>query len=175
MSKKKHASNRAKTNAPAQRKPIQAASHPSRNAAQKKTTQKKLQPWMVVTLILIAVAALGATAMVLLNPDKPKTATLPTNVTVAEAYELYNQGAFVLDVRTQAEWDEFHAPNTTLIPLGELEARLNELPEGRQVVVVCRSGNRSVEGRDILLRAGFDATSMDGGLNAWRDAGYPVE
>jgi rhodanese-related sulfurtransferase len=41
-------------------------------------------------------------------------------------------------------------------------------------VVVCRSGNRSQAGRDILLQAGFNVTSMSGGLNEWRASGYPV-
>ena len=65
-----------------------------------------------------------------------------------------------MDVRTQEEWNEFHAPNTTLIPLDELASRVNELPKDQPIVVVCRSGNRSQTGRDILLQAGFNATSM---------------
>lgn len=82
----------------------------------------------------------------------------------------------MLDVRTQEEWDEFHAPNTTLIPLDQLESRLGELPENEPIVVVCRSGNRSQAGRDILLTNGYEpTTSMAGGLNAWRDADYPIE
>jgi rhodanese-related sulfurtransferase len=57
-----------------------------------------------------------------------------------------------------------------------LESRLAELPEDEPIVVVCRSGNRSQAGRDILLANGYEpATSMEGGLNAWRDAGYPIE
>jgi rhodanese-related sulfurtransferase len=104
------------------------------------------------------------------------TNPLPRDVSVGDAYNLYQNGAFVLDVRTQEEWNEFHAPNTTLIPLDQLSARLNEVPRDRQVVVVCRSGNRSQEGRDILLNAGFgQVTSMTGGLNEWRASGYPVE
>jgi rhodanese-related sulfurtransferase len=52
---------------------------------------------------------------------------------------------------------------------------LNELPRDRPIVVVCRSGNRSQQGRDILLNAGFtQVVSMTGGLNQWRDAGYPI-
>jgi rhodanese-related sulfurtransferase len=102
--------------------------------------------------------------------------SLPSAISVSEAYEMYQNGAFVLDVRTQEEWDEFHAPNTTLIPLDQLASRLNEVPRDRQVVVVCRSGNRSQEGRDILLDAGFEqVSSMAGGLNEWRASGYPVE
>lgn len=101
---------------------------------------------------------------------------LPGTVDVSEAYKLYQSGAFVLDVRTVEEWNEYRAPNTTLIPLDQLASRLNELPRDRQIVVVCRSGNRSQEGRDILLEAGFEqVTSMRGGLNEWRASGYPVE
>ena len=80
---------------------------------------------------------------------------LPGTIGASEAYNLYQSGAFVLGVRTVQEWNEYHVPNTTLIPLDELASRLDELPRDRQIVVVCRSGNRSQEGRDILLRAGF--------------------
>jgi rhodanese-related sulfurtransferase len=82
----------------------------------------------------------------------------------------------VLDVRQPEEWDQVHIPGTTLIPLGELESRLSEVPKDKEVVVVCRSGNRSQQGRDILLNAGFEqVTSMTGGLNDWRSSGYPTE
>jgi rhodanese-related sulfurtransferase len=101
---------------------------------------------------------------------------LSSTISVGQAYEMYQNGAFVLDVRTQEEWNEFHAPNTTLIPLDQLISRLNEVPRDRQIVVVCRSGNRSQEGRDILLNAGFEqVTSMTGGLNEWRASGFPTE
>lgn len=103
------------------------------------------------------------------------TAALAREVSVDQAYQMYRDGAFVLDVRTQEEWDEYHAPNTTLIPLDQLPFRLNELPKEREIVVVCRSGNRSQEGRDILLAAGFNATSMKGGLREWYARGYPIE
>lgn len=102
--------------------------------------------------------------------------SLPATISVSEAYNMYQSGAFVLDVRTQEEWNEFHAPNTTLIPLDQLASRVNEVPRDRQVVVVCRSGNRSQQARTILLDAGFEqVTSMTGGLNEWRASGYPVE
>jgi rhodanese-related sulfurtransferase len=104
------------------------------------------------------------------------SASLPNEISVSEAFTKYQNGAFVLDVRTQEEWNEFHAPNTTLIPLDQLAARVNEVPKDREIVVVCRSGNRSQQGRDILLNAGFtQVTSMIGGLNEWRASGYPIE
>jgi len=101
---------------------------------------------------------------------------LPATVSVDKAYSMVQGGAFVLDVRTVEEWDEFHAPGATLIPLGELASRVDELPRDKPIVVVCRSGNRSQQGRDILLAAGFtQVTSMDGGLNQWHSSGYPIE
>ncbi|MBU3927578.1 MAG: rhodanese-like domain-containing protein [Bacteroidetes bacterium] len=80
-----------------------------------------------------------------------------------------DQGAFILDVREQSEWDQFHIPGATLIPLGELPNRLNEVPKDKTVVVVCRTGHRSAQGRDILLNAGFtQVTSMTGGVTEWQ-------
>jgi rhodanese-related sulfurtransferase len=78
-----------------------------------------------------------------------------------------------LDVREPDEWEAFHIPGATLIPLGQLAARADELPSGREIIVVCRSGNRSAEGRDILLAAGFEqVTSLAGGMLDWQAAGY---
>jgi rhodanese-related sulfurtransferase len=133
--------------------------------------------WLSLLLALLAVVSLGiascgaAPAQVI-----DETTTLPAEISIDEAHELYQEGIFFLDVRTQEEWDEFHAPNSTLIPLDQLESRLHEVPEDEQIVVVCRSGNRSQAGRDILLNNGFNQiTSMAGGLNAWRSAGYPIQ
>ena len=99
----------------------------------------------------------------------------PTEISVAQAYEKYQQGAFFVDVRTQEEWDQGHIARSTLIPLNDLQSRLGELPRDRDIVVVCRSGVRSKEGMTILRQSGFTrATCMSGGLLAWVAAGYPV-
>lgn len=102
-------------------------------------------------------------------------AALPAEVSVADALALRESGAFILDVRQPEEWDAVHIPDATLIPLGDLASRVSEVPRDQQVVVVCRSGNRSAEGRDILLDAGFPSvTSMAGGMNDWAASGYPT-
>ncbi|MHB8778579.1 MAG: rhodanese-like domain-containing protein [Anaerolineales bacterium] len=103
------------------------------------------------------------------------TSTLAREVSVDKAYEMYQGGVFVLDVRTQEEWDEYHAPNATLIPLDQLQARIDEVPKDQEILVVCRSGNRSQQGRDMLLAAGYHATSMAGGLQEWYARGYPID
>jgi rhodanese-related sulfurtransferase len=133
--------------------------------------------WIGLLLALLAVSSLGVTACGTAPPTGAEAqAGLADEISVDEAYQKYQAGVFLLDVRTQEEWDEFHAPNATLIPLDELPGRLDELPQNEEIVVVCRSGNRSQVGRDILRDNGFEqSTSMSGGLNAWRAAGYPVE
>ena len=99
-----------------------------------------------------------------------------THISVALAYQKYQQGAFFLDVRSQEEWDQVHIANSTLIPLDELQNRLSELPKDHDIVVVCLSGHRSEEGVTILRNAGFSqATCMTDGLTAWKAAGYPLE
>lgn len=123
-----------------------------------------------MVLIVIFIVYLIATA-----GGGGASSALASEISVDKAYEMYKGGAFVVDVRTQAEWDQYHAPNTTLIPLDELQSRLSEIPKDREIVVVCRSGNRSQQGRDILLAAGYNATSMTGGLNEWYSKGYPIE
>ena len=122
---------------------------------------------IVVAIIIFLIASAG-------GEQTSNSGNLPAFVSVDEAHQMYTEGTFVLDVRTPEEWNEFHVPNTTQIPLDELAVRVNELPKDQPIVVVCRSGNRSQTGRDILLQAGFNVTSMNSGLNTWRDSGYPV-
>jgi rhodanese-related sulfurtransferase len=137
------------------------------------SARKRLSSWLWAALAVVAVLATGA---ILLINRKPAAEKSPSEISTAQAYEKYQKGVFLLDVRTQAEWDSVRIPNTTLIPLDQLAARLNEVPTGQEIVVVCRSGNRSLQGRNILAQAGYaQISSMSGGVNAWRAAGYPVE
>ena len=145
-------------------------------------------------IFLIAVAALVILAVFIfriragyetlgLSPTKtpvvltatPVSKTLPLEVSPAEAAQLQADGAFVLDVREQDEWDAGHVEGATLIPLGELPNRLSELPKDKQIIVMCKTGNRSAQGRNLLLANGFSqVTSMAGGITAWVQAGLPT-
>ena len=121
---------------------------------------------LVIVVIVIYLIAVGGGA----------STSLPREISAEQAYQKYQAGAFVLDVRTQDEWNEYHAPNTTLIPLDQLQARMSEIPRDKEIVIVCHSGNRSQQGRDILLSGGFTrVTSMAGGLKEWSTLGYPIE
>jgi len=122
--------------------------------------------------------ALGASSLVVIIAViliVPKIGS-DLHISVAEAYQKYQRGAFFLDVRTQAEYDQTHIANSTLIPLDELQNRLGELPKSQDIVVVCLSGHRSEQGVTTLRNAGFSrARCMTGGLTAWKAAGYPLE
>jgi rhodanese-related sulfurtransferase len=92
-----------------------------------------------------------------------------------EADGLVRSGAVLLDVREPTEWQAGHAPGPRHVPLGDLEDKLAALPRDRRVVVVCRSGNRSARATALLLRSGFEAVNLSGGMRAWAAAGLPVE
>ena len=126
--------------------------------------------------VLFAILVAAGCAAPAAAPSGAALAALASTVSVSEAAALRDDGAFVLDVREPDEWAAGHIPEATLIPLGQLASRLDELDRDRQIVVVCRSGNRSAEGRDILLGAGFPAvTSLEGGMSDWGQAGLPME
>jgi rhodanese-related sulfurtransferase len=83
--------------------------------------------------------------------------------------------AIVLDVRATGEFDAGHLPNARNIPLAELDQRAGELPAGRPVIVCCNTGMTSAKGAAALRKAGREEVfNLDGGLNAWRQAGLPV-
>lgn len=83
-------------------------------------------------------------------------------------------GAFVVDVREPAEYVGGHVPGARLVPVGELPARLRELPTGERVYVICASGNRSRVMADYLVTSGLDAWSVAGGTSEWVRTGRPV-
>ena len=92
------------------------------------------------------------------------------------AHTLLDSGeAVALDVREPAEWQEAHIPDALHIPLGELAARLHELPHGRRLVAVCRSGSRSGMVVEALRQRGYDIVNLAGGLVSWHAAGLPLE
>jgi rhodanese-related sulfurtransferase len=83
-------------------------------------------------------------------------------------------GAFLLDVREQDEWDAGHAPGALHIPLGELGERHSEIARDQPLYVICRSGNRSGHAARALADAGWEASNVAGGMQAWAAAGRPM-
>lgn len=120
-----------------------------------------MSPPLLLTATLLAACA-------------PQATTGYTTVTVQELKTAYDAGAYVLDVRTPAEFAEGHIARAVNLPLDTVEARAGEVPAGRPVYVICRSGSRSAQASDILKKAGKEVINVGGGMNDWIAAGYPV-
>lgn len=83
----------------------------------------------------------------------------------------------LLDVRTPEEYAEVRIPGAVLIPLDDLMDRVAEISREKPLVVVCRSGGRSMMGIQTLRMAGFQQAlyNLEGGTMAWARKGYPTE
>ncbi len=91
------------------------------------------------------------------------------DVTVGQAKKLIdNDEVVVIDVRTQGEYDEGHIPNAMLIPVDEIDNRMEEMDKDAPYLIVCRSGNRSATASELLAKNGFEKVkNMEGGMNKW--------
>lgn len=87
-------------------------------------------------------------------------------VSSAEAHQLVEQGATLVDVRTPEEFAAGHLDGARNLPLDALTARMAELPRDRAVVVYCRSGARSARAAAVLRSAGHDVRDL-GPMSAW--------
>ena len=85
----------------------------------------------------------------------------------AEARDLMESGAVLVDVRTPEEFGSGHIKGAKNIPVSEIEQRASELPKDKPVVVYCRSGARSGRARSILRAKGFADVYNLGPIGAW--------
>ncbi len=124
-------------------------------------------------ILLIAIAF--ASGALLLWPYVLKRTAGASLDTLGATRMINDTQALVLDVRAPGEFEAGHLPNARNIPLAELDKRAGELPAGRPVIVCCATGMTSAKAASSLRKAGRqDVFNLDGGLNAWRQAGLPV-
>ena len=103
---------------------------------------------------------------------------LPLTLTPAEAASLLDgpDAPLLIDVREESEWNEVHIPGALLIPISQFVARQSEIPEGRALIMQCRSGGRSSQAALALRTAGrTNVANLAGGITDWEAAGLPVE
>lgn len=82
-------------------------------------------------------------------------------------------GALLVDVREPSEFEAVRAPGAVLVPMSQLQARADELPD-RPLLLICESGGRSMAATNYLRTLGRDATNVSGGMVAWERAGLPI-
>ncbi|TFH14832.1 rhodanese-like domain-containing protein [Candidatus Bathyarchaeota archaeon] len=127
-------------------------------------------------IVLVIVAILAVTAGIY-TPKLLNMGNDYGDVTVQEAKKLIEDEPelVILDVRTDAEYNDGHIEGATNFPVEELANRLTELDKNSELLVYCRTGNRSSTAVSILEDAGFSKIyHMSEGISAWTQQGYPI-
>jgi len=87
----------------------------------------------------------------------------------------HRDGIQLIDVREDYEWDSGRLAGARHIELQDVAASADTIDRDKPVVFYCRVGSRSAMAANAFRRAGYDAYSMDGGLEAWAASGLPLE
>ena len=116
-----------------------------------------------------------------LSPENLVYSNPYTNIDVVTANNMITNGSYpnliIFDVRTQSEYDEGHLENSILIPVTELESRIEELSQYKdsEIIVYYRTARRSADASEILDANNFTKVfNMLGGIVAWENANYPI-
>ncbi|TNC97621.1 MAG: Rhodanese domain protein [Gallionellaceae bacterium] len=120
----------------------------------------------IIFIILAALILIGC------GPTKDQL------IDVKAAAERQARGELLLDIREADDYKEFHAPNTTNIPLGRLALRLTELEpyKSKPIMVIDHAEQRAPRALEVLLKVGFSqAVVVKGGMAEWKAAGLPIE
>ena len=134
--------------------------------------KKKLLVLTLGTIIAVSAVIIYYTQTQLL-----KTTINYGDVTVEEAKSLIesNSSLIIVDVRTREEYDSGHIEGAILIPVSELENHLDELSKEEELLIYCRTGNRSSNSVNILIANGYTKIfHLKDGITAWIQAGYPT-
>jgi len=129
------------------------------------------------TIIVMVVVAILATAAALYTADRMNGEDEYGDVSINEAIELIAEkpDLVILDVRTVAEYHDGHIEGAINIPVEEIANRLDELSKEDELLVYCRTGNRSRTAVSILEDAGFTKIyHMHEGISVWIQLGHPV-
>ena len=132
------------------------------------------QKWLLKTLLAI-LAVLAVACSQSPQPESAKSADGYTDITVEQLAEMLKDKDFVL-VNTHIPYDG-DIPQTDLsIPFDEISEHLGELPgQDAKIVLYCRSGNMSTTAAETLVALGYtNVYEVDGGMKAWKAAGYEL-
>lgn len=93
----------------------------------------------------------------------------------AELKQKLDEGAQLVDVRAEHEWEAGRIAGAKHVPLAELGERAGEIEKERPVILYCRGGNRSTMATEALAEAGYDAVKLSEGIVGWAEEGLPLE
>ncbi|MGF1503991.1 MAG: rhodanese-like domain-containing protein [Anaerolineae bacterium] len=144
--------------------------------SRKRSTGQSGQTILFAGIGLLVVA--GIALMTLLGGSTPQTVAQPVSRIQPQEYVSTfedNPDHILVDVRTPEEFASGHIPGAINIPVEEIANRLDEIPADTNVVVYCRSGNRSATAASELAESGYASIYDLGGIISWQAAGLPVE
>tara|TARA_B100000927_G_scaffold154103_1_gene124169 strand:+ start:405 stop:725 length:321 start_codon:yes stop_codon:yes gene_type:complete len=100
------------------------------------------------------------------------------SISVADAKHSIKNGALIIDVREQNEYDQVHIENSVLVPLASVSAeKINEVnPQNKTILIHCHAGKRSKVAANIILGQGYagEILELDGGISAWIEFGQKI-
>ena len=100
------------------------------------------------------------------------------NISAREAKTLLdgNKNIYLLDVRTPQEHSQGRLAGSVLIPIGEFERRIREVPKNKTIIVYCAVGSRSKPVAGFLSQQGYkDVYHMTDGIVGWYRNGFPIQ
>lgn len=135
--------------------------------------------WFVLLLLSFVLVACGggeAETAVSEPTEALDASALPEQISVETVNQVKDQDdVFIIDVREQDEYDQWHIPGVTLMPMSTFEQNMDQLPTDKEIIVTCNSGNRSGQVTDFLLQNGYtNVHNMEGGIVEWDKAGFEV-
>lgn len=152
----------------------------TKRKSSKTKKQNKNNSTMMLAVVAVAVLVFGG-LMIAMNSSSGTTTTATVQsqkISPNDYVSNFNDNAtdhILIDVRTPEEFASGHIAGAVNIPVQELDQRLSEVPDDKEIVVYCRSGNRSATATQILTSSGYDGVYDMGGIIAWQQAGLPVE
>jgi len=100
-------------------------------------------------------------------------------IDIEEAKQMLGNGdAVIIDVRNLNEYQSGHVPGASLIPVNSVFQRREELPADKKIIFICAVGQRSALAAEMAAAGGLPADrlyNLEGGTDAWRKAGEPIE
>lgn len=129
-------------------------------------------------IFLTAATNIPVIERVYANEVNAKTQIKVKNISPKQAKELLEKekDVYILDVRTEKEYDEVHLKGAHLIPIQKLEENIQKIPKDKKVIIHCAKGKRSEKAYDILKDKGLkELYHLEGGIRKWQEEGYPVE
>lgn len=100
------------------------------------------------------------------------------NISARDAKALLdaNKNIYLLDVRTPQEYSQGKLAGSILIPIGEFEQRIREVPKNKTIIVYCAVGSRSKPVANFLSQQGYkDVYNMTDGIVGWYRNGFPIQ